>query len=520
MVTVGPNLAGTGADEAGVGTFVWSNPTHVTAEDASYADAVAGASPDNSHWLLGSNYGFSLGAAYIIRGVKAEVKRYGLAASTVGDHLVQLKIGGSYGGSDLGNHTSYWPTSLTWASYGDATNLWGYSSITAAQVNASGFGVGLSAGFNANGHGYVDAIRVTIYYDPGLQLSESDVPPVVPWFSIYSYPEVSIYTPTATYDSYAGLDLRLGSNGSMGSYVLDLPEEAGLEYAKVVKNDPIWFQLRQGPFERLLLGRIETVSDITAPSVDGTVLRLSGRGRGSFLLERNKAADYTAWTIYDILMDPTNGLASACSEIKFGDYVVSPGTATITTSARGRSIGEAIDELMVRAGTATGPYTYWTSSGEYPGEVGFPGFHFRPKVSFPAPVCISEDDVGPLERLSTLDFLRNAVEVEYGSSGATVTRNDTTSQAAWHIFYKYVYAPFLPASADANSWGDAVLNQTVNPLEAVTFTMPFSLGVMPNYTLDFYARTWSRKYEVSTVHHRLRPPRLCHTKITAATTTL
>jgi len=516
MVTVGPNLCGTGADNAAIGTVAWSNPTNIYADDANYASATFFGS-QTSHYLSATNYLFTIPAGGIIKGVKVEFKRKWVTYAYVYDNSIKLQVAGAAVGTDRSVGT-VWGTEA-WVAFGSATDAWG-AGLTPTDVNLATFGALLSAVSTGTSEADVNCVRITIYYDPGLQLSESDVPPVVPWMMLYAVPEVSIYTPFATYDNFIGLDLRLGSNGSMGSYRLDLPDEIGLEYNKVEKNTPIWFHMRQGPFERLFLGRIETPEYVSAPSVGGRVLRISGRGWGSFLLDRNKAADYSNWTIYDIIMDPTNGLASACSELKFGDYVQSPGASTITTSARKRTLADSLDELMIRAGSAGVPFTYWGCHGEHPGENAYPNVHFRPKAYYPSSISVAEDETLSFDRLSTSQFLANAVEVEYGGAGATVTRNDTTSQALWHIFYKYVYAPFLPAGADANSWGDAILNQTVNPLDAITFTYPFTLGIMPNYTIPFYSQVFSKTYEVSTVHYRLRPPRLCHMKVTAATTTL
>jgi hypothetical protein len=518
MVTVGPNLCNTGADNASIGTVAWTDPIYIYVDDAYYA-YILFAGGYTSHYLSATNYLFTIPAGGTIKGAKVEFKRNRDAASYhIYDNSIKLQKAGAAVGSDR-SAGAEWNSTEAWYAYGSATDTWG-AGLTPTDVNLATFGCLLSVASTGTSHAYVNCVRITIYYDPGLQLSESDVPPAIPWMMIYSVPEVSIYTPFSTIDSFIGLDLRLGSNGSMGSYRLDLPDEIGLEYNKAEKNTPIWFHMRQGPFERLLLGRIETPEHVEAPSVEGNILRLSGRGWGSFLLERNKPADYSSWTIYDAIMDPVNGLASACSEIKFGDYVQSPGTSTITTSARKRSLADVLDEFMIRAGATGIPYTYWSCDGQHPGEFAYPNLHFRPKAYYPAPISVCEDETLSHDRLSTLQFLENAVEVEYGSVGSTVTRNDTTSQALWHIFYKYVYAPFLTTSGDANSWGDKILNQTKNPLDAITFTVPLTLGIMPNYTLPYYSRVFQKTYEVSTVHYRIRPPRLCHVKVTAATTTL
>ncbi|MEO8590409.1 MAG: T9SS type A sorting domain-containing protein [Flavobacteriales bacterium] len=77
------------------------------------------------------------------------------------DYSVRLMKGGTIGGTDLANTTS-WPTSDAYVNYGGAGNLWGQS-WTIADINATGFGVVLAARV-ANGTARVDHVRVTVTY--------------------------------------------------------------------------------------------------------------------------------------------------------------------------------------------------------------------------------------------------------------------------------------------------------------------------------------------------------------------
>ena len=55
---------------------------------------------------------------------------------------------------------------MKYASYGGATDRWG-TTWTPADVNATGFGVGLTPMYlltGGNGRAYVDFIRATVYY--------------------------------------------------------------------------------------------------------------------------------------------------------------------------------------------------------------------------------------------------------------------------------------------------------------------------------------------------------------------
>lgn len=113
MADTGFKNAGTGADDATVGTVAWVLPGNITADDANYASYTGGTS-----------------GAY-------------------SDNSIKLIIGGSITGNEKSTGTSH-PTVDTMSSvYGGAADLWG-TTPTAAQVKASNFGVGISAKRNTS----------------------------------------------------------------------------------------------------------------------------------------------------------------------------------------------------------------------------------------------------------------------------------------------------------------------------------------------------------------------------------
>lgn len=170
MTTTGPNLAGTGADDAAVGTISWSNPTRITADDASTSDCVNGTGGSTTtHYLKATNFGFAIAADQQIDGILVEIDRSAVANSAsryVKDLTVKLVIGGTVSGSNLADTVTKYPTTSAIASYGGASSLWGLTP-TYSDVNGSTFGVVLSCtnvsdSGKVNVFGSVDFIRITI----------------------------------------------------------------------------------------------------------------------------------------------------------------------------------------------------------------------------------------------------------------------------------------------------------------------------------------------------------------------
>lgn len=80
------------------------------------------------------------------------------------DSVVKLVIGGTVSGTNLADAVTLWPSAISgYTSYGGASSLWGLTP-TAAQVNASNFGVVFSATVASGETASVDAIRMTVYY--------------------------------------------------------------------------------------------------------------------------------------------------------------------------------------------------------------------------------------------------------------------------------------------------------------------------------------------------------------------
>lgn len=155
---------GTGADDNAVGTVAWTNPGNITADDASYAVATY-ASPGTaySHYLKGTNFGFSIPTGATINGIEVTINKN--SSLSVYDEKVRIiKADGSIGTTDKSS-ASIWPTSLTSSVYGGSSDLWG-ETWTAADINDADFGVALQAKLVSTGvtQAVVDYFTIKVYY--------------------------------------------------------------------------------------------------------------------------------------------------------------------------------------------------------------------------------------------------------------------------------------------------------------------------------------------------------------------
>lgn len=117
MATAGPNYCGTGADDAGVGSKAWSNPTN---------------------------------AQSTIDGAYASATKTG-TTGTVNDTSIMLVKGGTISSTDKSTGAAWTTGSPAWSSFGSSSDLWGLT-LAAADVNASNFGVALSCTIGTQTH--------------------------------------------------------------------------------------------------------------------------------------------------------------------------------------------------------------------------------------------------------------------------------------------------------------------------------------------------------------------------------
>lgn len=158
----GPKSPATAVDDnSNAGNVAWTNPSNAKANDNIYATSIllAGQVTD---YLKVTDFGFHIPTTHGIDGIKVEIERKSGLTSNAADTEVKLVKGGTVGGSNLASGTN-WPTSEAYTTYGGASNLWG-TTWTAANINATNFGVVLSASATLGDTLSVDHIRVTVYH--------------------------------------------------------------------------------------------------------------------------------------------------------------------------------------------------------------------------------------------------------------------------------------------------------------------------------------------------------------------
>ena len=163
----GPSMAGTGASVGGVGTVAWTSPGSITADDSSYATCALTSSAQ-SNYLSGTNFGFSIPAGSTINGIQVSIMRESSSSNSpyVRDTVVSLIKGGTVTGANRAATSTNWPNSMTAAGYGTTSDLWG-TTWTPADINASNFGVALSASSSGSGStrtASVDYMQITVTY--------------------------------------------------------------------------------------------------------------------------------------------------------------------------------------------------------------------------------------------------------------------------------------------------------------------------------------------------------------------
>ena len=177
MASTGLTFPGTGADNTAVGSVSWGNQddteliTYHKLDDGNDVTTDANVGPGaTTYYLFASNFGFAVPAGATIDGIEVKVETKmnaagqaaGMDCSAAG---AKIFIAGAAAGT--ANTTDIWlsddPT-YTATTLGSSTDKWGLTP-SVAQVNASDFGVGITATRESvNGKCRVDYIQMNIYY--------------------------------------------------------------------------------------------------------------------------------------------------------------------------------------------------------------------------------------------------------------------------------------------------------------------------------------------------------------------
>lgn len=147
------------------GSVAWTSYANILASDN--ARAANGLShPETTKMIVSAGYGFAIPENATVVGITAEIEKRNATAApgTCEDSAVYLFKNSVHVGSNK-SAAGNWPTSDAYSTYGGASDVWG-TTWTPQEVNASGFGVGISAISNsaAGAVPEVDHMRITIHY--------------------------------------------------------------------------------------------------------------------------------------------------------------------------------------------------------------------------------------------------------------------------------------------------------------------------------------------------------------------
>ncbi|NUY80791.1 immunoglobulin domain-containing protein [Flavobacterium sp. MAH-1] len=142
----------------------WANTNEILVLDNT-ASTVNLNSGQSSRYLTGSGYGFAIPGTATINGILVTIRRGSSSnnGANINDVNVRLMKAGTLQGNNLAVPATDWNNSWTNVNYGGTTNLWG-STWTPAEINNAGFGVGIMVDSDATRTGYVDSMRITVYY--------------------------------------------------------------------------------------------------------------------------------------------------------------------------------------------------------------------------------------------------------------------------------------------------------------------------------------------------------------------
>lgn len=167
--SVGPNLTGTAADDASVGTVAWLTPTQAQTINNTCA-TVSGSVGTISHYLDATNFGFSIPTNATINGVVLEYDHGDncmFINQGVKDNSIRLVKAGTISGNNNATSTT-WSNSVN--SRGSSSDLWGLS-LTPTDVNDPTFGAAISGQVvqgQPGPEGGFDYVQMTIYYTAGV----------------------------------------------------------------------------------------------------------------------------------------------------------------------------------------------------------------------------------------------------------------------------------------------------------------------------------------------------------------
>jgi len=160
--TAGPTVAGTGGNNATIGTVAWTSTTGVSDTQSNCATAganfVTSTSGTISEYLTATNYSFSIPVGATLNGITIKANGAGTAASTVFiEDSIKILKGGTISGTDQSTGAQ-WVLGCSVHTWGGTSNLWGVS-WTPSDINASTFGVAIASKKNVGSTSQTNSIN-------------------------------------------------------------------------------------------------------------------------------------------------------------------------------------------------------------------------------------------------------------------------------------------------------------------------------------------------------------------------
>lgn len=171
MSSQGPNAGGTFATDSALGSIDWTTADNAVASDNSYATSIL-LLGQLTRYLKATNFGFAIPLDATINGITVSIERSTTVLNATHDNSVRLVKGGAINGDDKAS-ANLWPTSDAAASYGSATDLWGLT-LAPADINASDFGIVISAIADLGGTAQIDFLSITVTWT-GSNRSGNDI---------------------------------------------------------------------------------------------------------------------------------------------------------------------------------------------------------------------------------------------------------------------------------------------------------------------------------------------------------
>lgn len=164
----------TAASNTDAGDTAFATPTNAQGAPNGVSAFAGVTGGQTSKYLHCTNFTFSVPSDATILGIGVAITRRSTLSSTISDHTIQLiKAGSRTGDNNAGAFT--WGTTFGDATYGADDDLWG-TTLTPAEANASDFGVAIRVSAATSDTAYVDAVKVTIYYqEPAADTSDEDL---------------------------------------------------------------------------------------------------------------------------------------------------------------------------------------------------------------------------------------------------------------------------------------------------------------------------------------------------------